>query len=202
MRIPLIARWTGTIPEGRVIDEWGSNLDIVPTVTSICRAKPSPNPLDGLDISGLLTGGIDRQHRGTLLYFAVSDKQQVLECARRDNWKIRMAQGTGEIYINDWVGGTCGPKQHLLLPNPELYNLELDPAESYDAAVDYPEKIKELEHDIEDLIPSFPANVQRAWAELKTNRGTPFTPAGAASRPHDFHVPNWIYVPAWRRDLG
>lgn len=200
VRIPFIARWAGAIPAGRVIDEWCSSLDVVPTVSSICQAKPSPNPLDGLDISALLTGKTDHLHRGTLLYFAVSEKQQVLECARRDNWKLRVSQGTGEIYINDWLGGSCGPKRHFLLAEPELYNLELDPAESYDAAVDYPDKIRELQRDIETLIPTFPDNVQRAWAELKANRGSPFTPPGAASRPGDLTVPNWIYIPPWRRD--
>lgn len=202
VRIPFIARWTGAIPAGRVIDEWGSNLDVVPTVTSICGAKPSPNPLDGLDISALLTGKTARLDRGTILYFAVSQHQQLLECARKGNWKLRISQGTGEIYINDWLGGSCGPKRHYLLPHPELYNLELDPAESYDAAVDYPERIKEIEHDIDTLIPTFPENVQSAYSELKANPGSPFTPAAAATRPGDLKAPNWIYVPNWRRDIS
>lgn len=202
-RIPFIARWTGTIPSGRVIDEWGSNLDVVPTVTSICGAKPSPNPLDGMDISALLTGKTDHLHRGTMLYFGFSLYQQVLECARKGDWKLRIAQGTGEIYINDWRGGTCGKKQRLLLPTPELYNLELDPTESYDAAVDYPEKIKEIERDIEALIPTFPENVQNAYSELKANPGNPFTPAGAATRPPgNLTIPNGLYVPSWRQNLG
>lgn len=199
VRVPFIARWAGAIPAGRVVDEWCSNLDVVPTVTSVCQAKPSPNPLDGLDISALLTGETDRINRGTLLYFAVSEKQQVLECARRDNWKLRLSQGTGEIYILDWQGGSCGPKRHFLLSEPELYNLELDPAESYDAAVDYPDKVRDLQREIESLMPTFPENVQKAWAELKANRGSPFTPAGASSRPADLTVPNGIYVPPWRR---
>jgi arylsulfatase A len=202
VRIPFIARWTGTIPAGRVIDDWGSNLDVVPTVTSICGAKLSPNPLDGLNISALLTGEANHLDRGTVLYFAVSPHQQVLECARKGNWKLRISQRTGEIYINDWLGGSCSPERHFLLPQPELYNLELDPAESYDAAVDYPDKIKEIERDIETLIPTFPENVQKAYADLKANRGSPFTPAGASTRPGDLTAPSWIYVPRWRRDVG
>ncbi len=199
VRIPFIARWTGAIPAGRVIDEWGSNLDVVPTVTSICGARPSPNPLDGLDISALLTGKTDRINRDTVLYFAVSRDQQILECARKGNWKLRVSQRTGEIYINDWLGGSCAPERHFFLPHPELYNLERDPAESYDVAVDYPEKVKEIQHDIEATIPTFPENVQKAYAEMKANPGSHYTPAGAASRPGDISVPNWIYIPPWRR---
>jgi len=197
-RIPFLARWPGTIPAGRVIDAWGSNLDVVPTVTSFCGARPSPNPLDGLDISGLLTGRADGVERGTMLYFAVSPDQQILECARKGSWKLRISQATGEIYINQWLGGSCGPKEHFLLPHPELYNLELDPAESYDAAVDYPERVAEIEGEIAALIPTFPENVRNAYAQLRANPGSPLTPAAADSRPADLAAPDWIYVPPWR----
>ena len=199
VRIPFLARWTGAIPPGRVVDEWGSNLDVVPTVTSLCGAKPSPNPVDGVDLSALLTGTSQHVDRGALLYFAVSRDQQSLECVRKGYWKLRLAQGTGEIYINEWLGGSCGPKHHYLLPHPELYNLELDPAESYDAAVDYPEKVKELEQAAAALILTFPVNVQQAYQELKAHPGSPYTPAGAATRADDITAPDWIYVPPWRQ---
>ncbi len=199
VRIPFLARWTGAIPPGRVIDEWGSNLDVVPTVTSLCGARPSPNPVDGIDLSALLTGRSHSLDRGPILYFAVSRDQQSLECVRKGNWKLRLAQGTGEIYINDWLGGSCGPKRHFLLPHPELYNLELDPAESYDAAVDYPEKVEELQQAVEALMPTFPANMRRADTELKADPGSPYTPAAAATRPPDLKAPDWIYVPPWRQ---
>jgi len=198
-RVPFIARWSGTIPAGRVIDEWGSNLDVVPTVASFCGAHRPPKPLDGLDISKLLTGETTRVDRGTILYFAVSRHQEQLECARKGNWKLRIAQGTGEIYINDWLGGTCGPKKRFLLPHPELYNLEADPAESYDAAIDYPDKVKEIQQDIEALIPSFPENVQKAYSELKANPGSPMSPPGAGSRPDNLVAPQWIWIPESRR---
>lgn len=198
-RIPFIARWSGKIPAGRVVDEWGSNLDVVPTVAAFCGAQLPPKHYDGLDISKLLTSQSMSLNRGTILYFAVSPHQQQLECARKGSWKLRIAQGTGEIYINDWLGGSCGPKKHFLLPRPELYNLAADPQESYDAAIDHPEVIKEIEQDIEVLIPTFPENVVKAYADLKANPGSPFTPPGAATRPGDLTAPDWIWIPRSRR---
>ncbi len=198
-RIPFITRWSGTLPTGQVIDEWGSNMDVLPTILSFCGAKAPTNLPDGVDISNLLTGKTEHVDRGTILYFAVSRDQEVLECARKGNWKLRIAQGNGEIYINDWLGGSCLPKQHLLLPRPELYNLELDPAESYDAAVDHPDKVAEIQKDLEALIPTFPENVQRAYAELKANPGSPMTPPGAATRPGNLVAPKWIWIPESRR---
>lgn len=148
-RVPFLARWSGTIPPARTIDEWGSNLDVVPTIASLCGAQLPAKHYDGVDISKLLRGETTSVNRGTMLYFAVSPHQEQLECARKGNWKLRIAQGTGEIYINDWLGGSCGPKKRFLLPRPELYNLELDPNESYDAAIDHPGTVKEIQQDIE-----------------------------------------------------
>lgn len=198
-RIPFIARWPGRIPAGRTIDEWGSNLDVTPTITSICGAARPEKPFDGIDISQLLTGETSSVNRGTILYFAVSRDQQQLECARKGNWKLRIAQGTGEIYINDWLGGSCGRKQHFLLPRPELYNLAADPQESYDAAVDHADIVKDIQQDIEALIPTFPENVVKTYANLKAHPGSPFTPPGAATRPDDIVPPDWIWIPRSRR---
>lgn len=199
VRVPFLARWTGVIPPGQVIDEWASNLDVVPTVNALCGTEPSPKPLDGIDISGLLTGKTKQLDRKTVLYFAVSPDQQVLECARKGNWKLRLSQRTGEMYVNQWLDGTCGPVHRYLLPRRELYNLALDPAESYDCAVDYPDKVREIEQEIAAQMPTFPENVQRAYATLLNDAGSPFTPAAAGPRSADMVAPNWIYIPPWRQ---
>ncbi len=199
VRIPFIIRWKGTIASGRVVDKWGSNLDVVPTIASFCGADLPNRQYDGVNLSKFLTGKTSSVERGTMLYFAVTPNQQILECARKGNWKLRISQHTGEIYINDWIGGTCGPSQHILLPRPELYNLERDPAESYDAAIDHPEVVKEIQQDIEAMIPSFPPNVVKAYAELKANPGSPMTPPGAAPRPASLLVGKGMWVPPSRR---
>lgn len=198
-RIPFIARWPGVIPEGRVIKEWGSNLDVVPTVAAFCGASLPHRQYDGLDIRSLLTGEKTTLDRPTMLYFAVSPKQQLIECARKGSWKLRIAQGTGEIYVNDWLFGSCGRQYHLLLPRPELYNLDRDPQESYDAAIDHPEVVEEISRDIDRMIPDFPDNVVKAYAELKAHPGSSLTPPGAAAHLDDINPPSWIWIPHSRR---
>lgn len=198
VRVPFLARWTGVIPAGQVIDEWASNLDVVPTVTALCQTTPSPKPLDGLDLSGLLTGKTKQLDRKTVLYFAVSPDQQELECARKGNWKLRLSQRTGEMYVNQWLDGTCGPVRRYLLPRYELYDLARDPAESYDAAIDHPDKIREIVQDIAAQMPTFPENVQRAYAALSQDAGSPLTPSAAGPRPPGGVAPDWIYIPSWR----
>jgi arylsulfatase len=80
------------------------------------------------------------------------------------------------------------------LATPELYNLETDPGESYDVSLDNPERVQEIQADIEALIPSFPENVVKAYAELKTNPDSKFTPPGAAPRPANMVPPEWMWT--------
>jgi arylsulfatase A len=189
-RVAFLARWTGTIPAGKTISEWGSNLDVLPTLASICGASRPEKPLDGVDISQLLTGQKNTVERGTLLYFTYTGKQEQLECARKQSWKLRIAQRDGEIYVLDQSAG----QDHFLLARPELYNLDADPAESYDVALDYPEIVKQIQQDIDALIPSFPENVIRAYAELQHNPDSLLTPPGAEPRPANFVPPDWAWT--------
>jgi arylsulfatase len=187
-RVPFLIRWSGTIAAGKVTSEWGANLDVVPTITSICGGTPEGKPLDGVDIFPFLTGRKEAIDRGTILYFAPGGKQENLECARKHNWKLRIAQHDGEIYI---LGG--GNKRYLLA-TPELYNLEHDPGESYDASLDNPEIVRQIKEDIEALIPGFPEDVIKAYAELKANPDSKLTPPGATPRPANWVPSAWIWT--------
>ncbi len=199
VRVPFLIRWNGSIPGGRVVNEWGSNLDVVPTIASLCGARLPHKTYDGVNLSRLLADETSSVERGTILYFAVSPDQQILECARKGNWKLRISQRTGEIYVNAWIGGTCGHARHILLPRPELYDLARDPAESYDAAIDHPDVVREIQRDIEAMIPTFPENVVKAYAEMKAHPGSPYTPPGAQPRLASLTIGKGMWIPPSRR---
>lgn len=93
----------------------------------------------------------------------------------------------------------ASPARKSFAPCPELYNLEADPNESYDAAIDHPDVVREIEQDIEALILTFPENVIQAYAELKANPGSPFTPPGAATRPDNLIARHSQWIPPSRR---
>ena len=138
-RVPFLAQWPGTIPRGKVVDEWYSSLDILPSLVSLCGLKPPAKPLDGVDVSGLFRGqGKDAMDDRPRLYFcAMGNHGLDVHCIRKQNWKLRVAQAIeGEIYIND---RTTGAKASAWLQHPELYNLSQDPTESYDVAKSHPE---------------------------------------------------------------
>lgn len=61
-RVPLIARWPGTIPAG-TRDAFFSLLDVMPTLSVLARV-PMAHPVDGMDLSHSLLGkpGQDREY--------------------------------------------------------------------------------------------------------------------------------------------
>lgn len=55
-RVPLIVRWPGQVPAGRVVDSPVNNVDWLPTLLSLA-ALEIPGGLDGVDFSAGLRGG-------------------------------------------------------------------------------------------------------------------------------------------------
>ncbi len=197
-RVPLLARWTGTIEAGRVADDWLSNLDIVPTLTALCELLPSPNPLDGNDMSAVLTGEDKAVEDKPKIYFSpMGERGMDVHCIRKQEWKLRVAQGCdGEIYLND---RSTQMHHSAWLAQPELYNVALDPAESYDVAGLHPDIVAELLQDLENLISTFPQPVKDAYTALKQRPGALSTPPGAVPRPAKTTEPSWSYEPKDRR---
>ncbi|MES2393295.1 MAG: sulfatase-like hydrolase/transferase [Acidobacteriota bacterium] len=181
-RVPLIARWPGMIAEGRVEATPCSNLDMLPSMQKICGLGKTAHELDGVDASALLLGtGETIEERARIYFSPMGDRGTDVHCIRKGDWKMRVAQSTqGEAYIND---RTTGARSSAWLPHAELYDLGRDPAESYNVAKVYPEKVKELTAELEALMPTFPEPVQKAYVELKAKVGNETTPAGASPRP-------------------
>src|ERR1700744_6199435 len=131
--VPFLAKWPGRIAPGTVEDGWHSNLDVLPALCTLCGLTPPEKPLDGVDMSGSLGGKKSQPMLKPRLYFcSMGNRGLDLHCIRKGKWKLRVAQGIqGEIYIND---RTTGARASEWLQHAELYNLELDPADSYDVA--------------------------------------------------------------------
>ena len=102
-----------------------------------------------------------------------------LHCARKGKWKLRLAQLTGEIYINDYTAG----HESFWLPNAELYNLDADPGESYDVASLHPDIVQEIKKDVEAQMTTMPPEVQDTYAKLQKNLASPRTRTGETPIP-------------------
>lgn len=181
-RVPFLVKWPGTLPAGKVQDAWCSHLDILPTLAAICGLSLPEKPLDGINVESVWFGHRTTPERKPLLYFgAIGNHGVDIHCIRKEQWKLRIAQGfKGEIYVND---PSTGARQSAWLRAPELYNVEQDAAESYNVAPLHPEIVSELMASLEEQMQTFPPNVVEAYAKLKEQRGDISTPPGASPRP-------------------
>jgi arylsulfatase A-like enzyme len=125
-RVPFIARFPGRIPKGRTTNAIGSIMDLHPTLAGLCGAPAPKNSCDGIDIWPLLTAARADLDREALLMF----DDVHLQCARWKQWKLHVARYNSAVYAAAPAGGRVS----LPLPAPELYNLGLDPDESFDVA--------------------------------------------------------------------
>jgi arylsulfatase A len=175
VREPFIARWPGKIPSGRVSNALASMMDIFPTVTKLCGGQLPSRPLDGINIWPLLASERDSISRPPLLYF----NQWNLQCARWMNWKLHLARYNTAPYVPAPPNGV----HNYILSRPELYDLNIDPDESYDVAPQRPDIVEKIRTQIDQMLPTFPEEVQRAYAEAKARKTDPSIPVGAWPKP-------------------
>jgi arylsulfatase A len=170
MRVPFIARFPGQIQSGTVSGGVAAALDILPTVARLAGAPGPPNPLDGVDIWPLLSGARQTVDRDAFLYFDGWN----LQCARLGQWKLHVARNNTPA----WAPAPVGGLMNLPLASPELYNLEADPGEASDCAADRPDIVSQIQQRINQLLPTFPVEVQSAWrSTMQLPVG--YTPTGA-----------------------
>jgi arylsulfatase A len=169
VRVPFLARFPGQIPAGRVCASLATTMDIVPTVVRLCGAILPAAPLDGYDIWSLLTAQQDTANRETFLYL----DSWSLQCARLGPWKLHLAR----YNTPSWIPLPPRWRQNLPLANPELYNLETDLEESYDAANENPQIVASIRASIERLLATFPEPVPTLWRNAVLAPGV-YCPSG------------------------
>ncbi|MCY2973800.1 MAG: sulfatase [Planctomycetota bacterium] len=86
VRVPLIARWPGHVPAGRVCDEMITGIDLLPTIAKIINEPLSGQKIDGQDLSPLLLNTPDAKGRDTFAYYSGTE----LHAIRQGKWKLHV----------------------------------------------------------------------------------------------------------------
>lgn len=134
VRVPGIARWPARIRPGRVASEPVSTVDLLPTLATLTGAKLPPRPLDGVDVSKLLTGEVDRiggvgiDGGREVVFWQQSGRPGGLRSGR---WKY--------LRPGLWSG------------SPTLFDLESDPGEQRDLSLERPDLRRSLELRLSEL---------------------------------------------------
>jgi arylsulfatase A-like enzyme len=117
IRVPFFARWKGTIPAGRVLDQPVISLDLMPTALAVAGAAAKPEwKLDGADLLPLLRGETTGAPHPEGLFWRFGDQWAV----RIGDWKLvqsgsRKLAPTALYRLSDDIG----EKKNLLPANPE-----------------------------------------------------------------------------------
>jgi arylsulfatase len=168
LRVPFLARYKARIPQGSVVNGFATMLDVFPTLASLAGAPLPRAPLDGVDIWPMLSGEAESVTRPPFLYFDSWN----LQCARVGNWKLHLSRNNTPAYSPEPKVG----RWNLRLVFPELYDVNSDPEESTDMSEDNPEIVASIRAQVMQALPTFPAEVQSAWAATMTRGVVPNQP--------------------------
>lgn len=160
-RVPFVARWPGRIRRGAVCDTPAMAIDIHPTLAALAGTRVDPAVrLDGRDMSALLLGKTRACPHEVFLFFY----REQLHAARMGKWKLHLAALTRAPYmrVREFRDGKAEPKVTRKLSPPQLYNLELDPDESYNVAPEHPDVVRTITERMRTELTTFPEAVRKA----------------------------------------
>ena len=141
LRVPLIARWKGTIPAGTVCERLASNIDLLPTFAQIAQAPLPAHKIDGVSMLPLLEDPDAAPVRDALcLYY----QDNSLEAVTDGTYKLifphdYLAYGTPG---DDGMPGEMIPRR---VEEKELYDMRRDPGERCNVLSQHPEIAEKLE---------------------------------------------------------
>ncbi|MFN0169977.1 MAG: sulfatase [Bryobacteraceae bacterium] len=196
IRVPMIARWPGRIPAGRVSKEVCGVIDLFPTASGLAGAPlPEDRVIDGRNIFPLMTGAGARSPHTAL--FAMSGPK--LAMVRSGKWKLLVGSpGSGDMLAVDrtkrWVDprGPDGvtiiapyeqaqPSEHPGVTTGDtpadlmLFDLEADPSEQHNLADREPATVARLKGHFDKLnaeVPVFPVPERAAGGMLRLKGGS------------------------------
>jgi arylsulfatase A-like enzyme len=122
IRVPMIARWPGKVPAGRVSDQVWAFWDFLPTAAELA-GLPIPKDIDGLSMLPALLGKPQESH--DYLYWDYGHVRKTFKQAVR---------------MGNWKGVRIGAHTPV-----ELYNLKKDPGETRNIASKHPQIVSKIE---------------------------------------------------------
>jgi arylsulfatase A-like enzyme len=133
-RVQMMVSYPAQLKSGIVNDSVVSAMDLFPTICSLTGA-PTPNNLDGVDITPLLKGEKESLYRAPLFWDTKAERAM-----RKGKWKLLITTKTPNPQLQ-------------IAPTPKgtfLFNIEEDPGETKNLASKYPEVVRELTQELKN----------------------------------------------------
>ena len=150
-RVPCLMWAPGRIPAGTECNALASTIDLLPTIAAITGTPlPADRPIDGLDITGLLTGEAETV-RNEFLYYSRNGR---IEGIREGDWKLLVRAPEGKKGLTD-----AAPS------GPMLFDLAKDPGEKQNLAAEKTELVERLRRRMAELDSEVTAGERSAWTK-------------------------------------
>lgn len=142
LKVPCIISWKGKVPAGTVSNKLLTTMELLPTISAICRAPLPEKKIDGIDIAPLLLGKTDTGLRHEFVYYY--DRNN-LKAVRTNRWKLVFAARSQTYAAPGAIGRDGYPGKYSTdTVRPALYDLFTDPGEDRDLSGQYPEVVAQL----------------------------------------------------------
>lgn len=184
LRIPLIVRWPGHVPAGKVFDAPVINTDWLPTFVELA-GRPVPAGLDGVSLAGLLLRSEPVPKRRFFWHFP--------------HYTNQGSRPAGAVRDDRWMF-----VEYYDFPGVELYDLSTDIVEKNNVAAAHPDRVKEMQDALavwrksvdaqtNAPNPSFvPARFRELYVDVDPSR---FEPAKADAA-------QWQQIGSWRKKMN
>jgi arylsulfatase A-like enzyme len=137
IRVPMIVRWPGKVPKGRVSDQVWAFWDILPTFEEIAGLPVSKN-IDGLSFLNDIMGKQQKDQHDYLYWDYGHVRDVYMQAVRMDQWKgIRKGVGSKIELYN--LENDIGETRNIAAENPQIVaQIEEKMKEAFVATEDYP----------------------------------------------------------------
>jgi len=118
-RVPMIMRWLGKVPQGKVSDEITSSIDFYPTFAQVAKSNNIPNVVDGVGLLPHILNSEPLEREAIYWHYPHYHKGMPGSSIRKGNYKLIefFESNTIELYnLKDDIGET----HNLALLEPEL----------------------------------------------------------------------------------
>lgn len=141
VRVPFIAHWPGTLPEGLAVTTPAMTIDLFPTLAHLIDAQLPEHPIDGQNIWPLLSGETTVSPQKAYFFWY---HQNELHAVRSDRWKLYFPHRYRTM-IGQAPGADGIPGRYTHLNSGlELYDLVTDVQETQDVSENHPEVVEQL----------------------------------------------------------
>ncbi len=153
-RVPCIMWAPGRIPAGTECDELAGTIDLLPTIAAITGTPlPKDKKIDGVDVSGLLTGKTEKSPRTEFVHYT---SRGDLEGIRQGKWKLLAKRPRGRR--NQPQDKTRPPEYHL-------FDLSSDIGEQNNLAAEKMDLVEKLDSRMKELDAEITKNARAPWVK-------------------------------------